>query len=161
MSLTKEDKIKELKNKKIEVPIEDFPTTFINKLYKDHILSKQIVKKDIDKTTDKYKVLLEFVNGILKNIGKDEIDDLTKFVKIDRRDILKEENKVLLENMKDKLFEHFDKQKSGYYKKSQAFVLNVLKGFCRQLGLKIICTRKQTSKNYKVKMIFYYTITNI
>lgn len=156
--MTKEQKIAKLKKK--DVTFEKMSDLIINKLYKEHVLSEEqkIVKKDIDKTTDKYIILLKFVNGILKNIGKDEIDDLTKFVDIDRQDILKEENKTLLISMEKELFGPFDKAKTNYYYKTNAFTFNVLKGMAKCVGLEIRKKRGRVSKNTTVKSYMYYSI---
>ncbi len=60
---------------------------------------------------------LKFINEILKNIGKKEINDLTEFIGIDRLDIIKDINKETFERMEDKLFKYFDKVKCGWYQK--------------------------------------------
>jgi hypothetical protein len=105
---------------------------------------------EIDKTTEKYKLVLKFVNGLLKNIDGSEIDDLIKFKGIDREHIIKPENKQLLIDMETELFELFDKGKCGYYKKTKNIVLNCLRGMCRDLG--IILYSKQFTKTIKCKV---------
>ena len=156
MSLTKAEKITALTKKKIT--LEDVPINIINKLYNDHIVDSAIKKKDVDKTTDKYKILLEFVNGILKNIGKEEINDLRDFKDIYREDILKEENKELLISMQKRLFKYYDKSQCGYYRKTKGFTLNILKGMCKEVGLNMDRKRKQTSKKCVVKEFLLYSI---
>lgn len=101
----------------------------------------------VDKTTTKYKLLLEYVNGILRNMGKEPVDDLSKFQNIDRLDIIKEENRQLLNKMAPRLFKQFSKDKCGFYrsKKSINFPLNVLKGMVKELGL--IITRSHYTKS--------------
>lgn len=155
MSLTKAEKISALTKKK--VTLEDLPMSVINKLYTEHIEEKK-PKKDIDKTTDKYIVLLEFVNGMLKNIGKDEITDLRDFKDIYREDILKEENKQLLISMQKRLFTHFNKRNSGYYRKGSGWPLNVLRGMCKEIDLEITYKREQRSKNCVIDVKMLYTI---
>ena len=81
-----------------------------------------------DKDSNKYKIALQLINKILVNIGKEEIDDLTKFVNIDRDDIIKEVNKTSLEEMDKEIFVLFNKKKCGYYRKTNTLVLNSLRG---------------------------------
>ena len=130
---------------------------YINKLHKkkENVNHK---RDDIDKTTDKYKILLLFVNGILKNIGKEEIDDLVKFRDIDRLDIIKQENKVLLDEMAPTLFKHFNKNKCGYYRKTKNLPLNCLRGMCKEMGF--VFKKRQFTKTIKCKVtcISLYTI---
>ena len=97
----------------------------------------------IDKNSDKYKVLLKLVNSILSNIGQDEIDEITEFINIDRDDIIKDVNTISFRAIEKELFEHYDKYKCGYYKKSNAYVLNCLRGLVKQLGYELIYTRKE------------------
>ena len=147
---------------------------YVDTLYATHILNnknknpKKVIKKpvhNIDKTSQKYVLLLEFINKILVNIGKNEIDDLTKFKNIDRIDIIKPKNKVILEDMAPKLFKHFNKAKSGYYKKTKNQVLNVIRGLCKQNGL--ILKSKPKSLTSKINGSYYgrthmlYSIKNI
>lgn len=157
MNLTKEEKILKLKNKKIT--FEDFSINIINKLYDEYIEEEKMKTVNVDKSTTKYKILLEFVNKLLKNIGKEEINDLTDFKDIDRGDILKAENKLLLISMKNKLFPLYNKQKCGYYSKTKGYTFNVLKGMCKELGLTIEKKRKQTSKHCVVTARMLYSIT--
>jgi len=119
---------------------------------------KPIDRSNIDKTTPKYQVLLEYVNGILQNIGKDVIDDITKFRDIDRFDIIKEENKVLLDNLAPKLFKHFDKTRCGYYRKTKGLALNCLRGMCRDMGFTIRKKQKNKQVNSIFKSHYYYSI---
>ncbi len=107
-------------------------------------------KKVIDKTTDKYKLLLKYVNGILKNINKDPIDNLTDFRDIDRLDIIKKENIELLDELAPTLFKHFSKEKCGYYRKTKNISLNCLRGMCKEIGLEL----KKRKFNRQVKSVF-------
>jgi len=88
----------------------------------------------IDKTTDKYKVTLKFVNKILLNLGKEEINDLTKFQNIDREDIIKEVNMQTLKEMENDILDVYDKRACGFYNKTKSFVLNCLRHMVKELG---------------------------
>ena len=91
-----------------------------------------------DKNSDKYKVSLKLVNKILVNIGKEEIDELTKFVDIDREDIIKDVNMTTLTEMEGEVFQYFDKMKCGYYRKTGSIVLNRLRGMMKAKWGRII-----------------------
>ena len=99
----------------------------------------------LDKNSDKYKVALKFINQILTNLGKEQVDDLTKFVDIDREDIIKDVNKKSLDGMAKELFKHFDKNKSGYYRKTNAIVLNCLRNMMKELGYSLVKKQKGIS----------------
>lgn len=101
---------------------------------------------NIDKNSDKYKVLLKFINKILVNAKSNEIDDLTKFINIDREEIIKEANINALKSMEKELFEHYNKSKCGFYKKTPAIVLNCLRGMVKELGYEFIYIRKDISQ---------------
>ena len=65
------------------------------------------------KTDPKYKMALKFINKILVNTDKEEIDDLTKFTNIDRNLIITDKNKSVLIDMEKQIYALFDKTKSG------------------------------------------------
>lgn len=81
---------------------------------------------------EKNTLILKYVNGLLKNAGKDEIYDLTEFRNIDRSDIVLEGNVKYLEAMSKELFKLFDKSKCRYYPKTaKSRPLNVLRGMIK------------------------------
>lgn len=125
---------------------------------KEKIDNVKINNNVIDKTTDKYKVLLKFTNRILENIGKSQITDMTEFKNIDRIDIVKDANKQILLSMENELFKMFDKKKCGYYTKSNNIVLNVFKRMCKDIGLSWHIHKTSLSKNNYVKYHSFYTI---
>ena len=102
----------------------------------------------VTKDSDKYKVALKLVNKILINLGKDEIDDLTNFKDIDREDIIKDVNKQALDGLAKEIFKHYDKKKCGYYRKTDALVLNVLRGMMKDAGFEM--TKKQKGVMTKI-----------
>lgn len=116
------------------------------------------VDKHIDKTSQKYKLLLELINGILKNLNKDQVNDLTDFKNINRLDIIRKDNVILLEEMTNKLFKEFDKSNVGYYRKGQNWVLNCLRGMCKNIGLKLQKTQKAKSIKSRIVTQFFYSI---
>ena len=110
------------------------------------------IKKDKD--SEKYKVALKLINKILVNIGNTEIDDLTDFVNVDREDIIKDINKESLIEMEADLFSLFNKKSSGYYRKTDALVLNCLRGLTKEMGYTFTKIKKEKcetidGKSYK------------
>lgn len=97
----------------------------IQKVGKDHI---------------KYIVLLKLLNTILANIGRDPIDDITKFVDVDRADIIKQDK--VLEDMEAELFPLYSKRDCGYTRKTKNLVLNVLRGMMKETGYTLEYVRK-------------------
>lgn len=100
----------------------------------------------IDINSDKYKVLLKFVNNILVNIGKSKIDELTEFINIDREDIIKDINVKTLKTMEKEIFKYYSKNNCGYYRKSNGFALNCLRGMLKELGLELTYIQKEKSE---------------
>ena len=125
--------------------------------------TKQEVKtknNKVDKDSDKYKVALKFVNKILTNLGKEEVDDLTKFVNIGRDDILKEANKQSYIEMENELFPQFNKHNCGYYRKVPTIVLNCLRGMMKEIGYGLTYSKKDiyveiNRQNFRKTGYFY------
>ena len=126
-----------------------------NKKNKDKIITK---KRIIDKTTEKYKLLLKYVNGILKNMNKDEIDDLIDFQNIDRTYIIKKENIDLLNKLAPDLFKCFNKDKCGYYRKTKNIALNCLRGMCKEIGLTLKYKTRNVLKDHYMETFSQYHI---
>jgi len=134
---------------------------------KDKALDKEVKKKPIkiiDKSTSKYKILLKFINKILVNIDKDEIDDLTDFKNIDRLDIIKPKNKEILDKMAHRLYKYFAK-KSNFYRKTPSIVLIIIRGLCKQIGLRFVSKQRETGERinnkYYRRTHMFYSIKNI
>ena len=102
----------------------------------------------IEKDSDKYKIALKLLNKILINLGKEEIDDLTKFIDIDREDIIKDINVKALDELEGELFGYYNKSKCGYYRKTDALVLNCIRGMMKEAGFEF--TAKKKEKNEKI-----------
>ena len=140
-SNSKKDKIKD-QNKDKNVKEEN------KKNEEDNKLSK------IDKTTKKYEVMLKFINKILKNIGKKEVDDIFKFVDIDRQDIIKEDNKKCIEEMKIELYENFDDVPVLVIRKdTPSWIINVIKGMCKSMNVEF--TRRPCDMSHKIDGVLY------
>ena len=96
------------------------------------------------------------------NLKKDEIDDLTKFVNIDREDIIKEENKKVLIEMEKDLFQHFNKKNCGYYSKSDNRILVCIRGMTKDMGFSFKPVKKDVSETINGKSLkrthYFYSI---
>lgn len=107
---------------------------------------KKVLKEKLPKDSDKYKVILKLINKILTNLEKPEIDDLTKFTNIDREDIIKDINLKALTDMEDELFPLFDKDKCGYYRKTNHRILTILRGCLKDMGYNFTYIQKEKSE---------------
>jgi hypothetical protein len=114
-----------------------------------------------DKNDPKYVIALRFLNHILTNNNKPMIQDILDFKNITRQEILKQENLDKLNEMENEIYKHFDKMKCGYYRKSDNYVINFLRGMIKQLGYKIIREEKDkhvniNGENYRKKFVYYH-----
>ena len=117
-------------------------------------------KKNINKKTGKYVILLKLLNKILTNLSKNNITDLTEFQNIDRDDIIKEENVNCYDELENEIFEYFDKAKCGWYRRNRTknYLLTFLRVACENIGLKFSYIQKNRAKNSLVKTHIYYSI---
>ena len=125
---------------------------------------KKESKVRMEKDSEKYKITLKLLNKILVNVGKEEIDDLTQFIDIDREDIIKDPNTKTLCDMEKELFtEHYDKKKCGYYRKTDAMVLNCIRSMMKDAGFTFTKRRKEKSERINGKLFrrphLLYTIS--
>jgi hypothetical protein len=131
-----------------------------DKRTKYYTTKKKTTDEQIDKTSEKYKVALKFVNKILVNIGKTEITDLIEFKNINKNDIVKEDNMKYVTEMSDEIFKYYDKVRCGYYYKnrSKRYILRIIEAMCEDIGHQMVYTR--TSKQVKTvqKTLYLYCI---
>lgn len=98
----------------------------------------------------KKQTALKFVNKILVNMGKDQINDLLDFKDVHRDVLIDDSNKAIVDEMEPELIEHFDKKKLGYYTRNmiKTILITYLRGICEELGYKFISNKKEVS--YKI-----------
>jgi len=119
------------------------------------------IKVPLEKDSDKYKVTLKLLNKILVNLGKEEIDDITKFKDIDREDIIKDINvKALCEMEKELFTEHYDKKKCGFYRTTDLMALNCVRSIIKNAGYTFSSKKKEkcekiNGKSYKRSHYLY------
>lgn len=150
-----EQKIKTLGIEKWKIPLDDKLTTrYINVLYKEIMNESQreiAMKKYIPPKKEQYDIIMILLNKILKNCGKPEIAHALDFREINKIDLLNEKNINLIDEMKDDIFKHYDKNDSGYYRRANIknYLLTFLRYACKELKMKF--TSKKYSKNAKSK----------
>ena len=115
----------------------------------------------VDKNDPKYVIALRFLNHILTNNDKPQIQDILDFKNITRQEILKEENLNKLNEMETELYKHFDKMKCGYYRETDDYVINFFRGMIKELGYKAIVEKKDNrvtidGVNYRKTFLFYH-----
>jgi hypothetical protein len=114
-----------------------------------------------DKNDPKYVIALQFINHILTNNNKPQIQDILDFKNITRQEILKQENLDKLNEMENDLYKHFDKMKCGFYRKSDNYVINFFRGMTKQLGYQPIVEKKDKTvqingESYRQKLMIYH-----
>lgn len=115
----------------------------------------------LDKSDEKYKLALKFINNILVNAQKSEINDILEFKDINRQQIVTQQNLDMLTNMESEIYKLFDKVKCGFYRKSDNYVINCLRGMIKQIGYKIIVLKKDNrvtidGVNYRKTFLYYH-----
>ena len=118
-------------------------------------------------TEEKNEFILKYVNALLKNSGKEEIQDLTEFKNVNRLDIVSEENIQYVKTMMDEITNLFDKINWKYYQETaKSRPLNVLRGMIKDNQThQLIAINKEVSELLDGKKIrrsaMLYTIANI
>ena len=120
-----------------------------------------MVDRIVDKNDPKYIIALQFLNHILTNNNKPQIQDILDFKDFTRQEILKQENLDKLNEMEPELYKHFDKVKCGYYRKSDNYVINFFRGMIKQLGYSPIVVKKDKTiqindENYRKTFLIYH-----
>jgi hypothetical protein len=128
------------------------------KINSENVIKESTQKKEIDKTTPKYKIVLVLINKILQNIGKNQIDDLIQFQNINRLDIIKNCNLITLNEMEKEIFQIFEKKKCGYYRKTDSIVLNCLRSMIKELGLEFKIKKISKTNKCKIETHYLYSI---
>lgn len=118
------------------------------------------VKKNIDASSPKYLVLLGLLNNILVNNNKSTIDIITDFKNIPRQEIIKPENKQMIEAMEDEIFKHYNKISCGWSRKNRVkhYILTLLKTMCSDINLEFQSTKKNISLKGHISTQYSYSI---
>jgi hypothetical protein len=119
----------------------------------------------VDNDSGEYKVTLAFLNGLLKQMKKPEITDITQFKDILRTELTKPECEQILNNHIDNIIKQFGKSKIRYHMKDQYdyYVITVIKYLTRLCGYEFASHNTQSFKkvenrDYKFEFSVYYSI---
>jgi hypothetical protein len=155
------------KRKLVADKIELLPKQVINRIFDKYVSSSENSeeeKKKINTKSKKYKMALRIINAMLKNMEKEEIDDIFEFKNIPRKELLIKENyQYILDNAKE-IFEIFDKKTFNYYyrknHKNYMYVITFLKAMCKDLEIKFIgrYTTSLTMEKGKTLRPTFYSI---
>jgi hypothetical protein len=132
------------------------PDDYVDILYKYIIIDKSQIKtkntqpqvKTIDTTSDKYIVLLKFLNNIMDKLNRPHITHITEFANINRDDIIREDVGIMFNKMHKELFKHFDKVKCGWYRRNltNTYILTFLRYACDELNIDFTYKKKEKSQ---------------
>jgi len=109
------------------------------------------LKKKLNKDTEKYKVVLRYINKMLKEMDKEEVDDICMFKNIDRRELVKiDGNKVVDDSLND-ILGVFNKKDIDYYRrnKKKHYFFSLLKFIVKIIGYRFVNKEKSNSKEGK------------
>lgn len=121
----------------------------------------------IDKTSDKYKLLLKLLNKIIKNSKKlkkhqrKKIKNISDFMGMERADLIQECNVEFFEEMEDELFEHYDKKTTRWYRRKgiKNYILTFIRSACKEFGCELMAYKKSiTLDNGKSTSTIYFTV---
>lgn len=85
---------------------------------------------------NKETILLSILNEILEKQNKPLIGNIKDFL-IEKNDLIKAENYVIIESKYDIIFEHYKKDSSHYRRgSSKNYIVILLKNMCKQINVK-------------------------
>ena len=161
IKISREDKIKalELQNNYTTKQLNDqlldeLYNKFIRKTGKGNCYIKKSEYIKIENTSEKYKVVILFLNDILTILGKQKITEITEFIDIKRSDLIKDECKNILKNHLNVLIEQFGKSKLHYSQRNDidTYILTVLRKITTLCGynLQSKTNQKRVTKEGKI-----------
>jgi hypothetical protein len=115
----------------------------------------------VDKNDPKYILALQFLNNILTNNNKPQIQDILEFKDITRDEIIKQENLNKLNEIETELYKHFSKMNCGYYRKTDNYIINFFRGMLKEIGYKAVTIKKDRTitiegTNYRKSFMIYH-----
>ena len=136
-----------------------------NTLEKGQFHTRKSKCEKINSESEKYKVTLNFLNGLLKNMNKEEINDITQFKNIKREDLLKESCNQILNEHINNIIQQFGKSKIRYNmrNKRNCYVLSVIKYLVSFCGYNFVSNNIsdyviKNTMTYDYKSVVLYTI---
>lgn len=154
------DKLKEMGVAKLE----DIPEAFVNELYrryKQEQLKKQQIDLKIDETADACKYILNYINILFKNCGKQPINSFSEFKNIERNDLICTANEQYVLDNRKQIYKDFGKTPACMYSKShKGRCIGLLKFLLHRVGLGLIKTQKCIEVDTYRKTHIFYSIGN-
>ena len=130
------------------------------------MIVKNAIKDKIDKNSDKYKIVMEFLNALLKTLNKQAINDITEFKYIKRDEIIKKECENVLPGYLDRIIDIFGKYAIRYSMRTkiQHYHLSVIKYLVSHCGYNFSSNYQYKSMENKdgvsgIELHIYYSIT--
>ncbi|ARF10446.1 hypothetical protein Hokovirus_1_325 [Hokovirus HKV1] len=124
----------------------------------------QTINSDKEIKKHRRRILLVIVNKILQNVNKEQIDDVRKFINIEREDILNTKNNLILNEMEQEILLYFNNNKYMQLKnpKQKKILLNFLKNACMESGYNFSYSKQEdiifvNEKKYR-RTVFLYSI---
>ena len=115
------------------------------------------VANDEDIQKQKYDTFLCFINYVLKQLNKDEINSIDQFKNISRNEL----TQVDLET--DKIwtkwfFKTFDKKEFQHYSrgKKKNYILTIFRKGCMEVNMQFKLVKKTKMENRQLDIKFYY-----
>lgn len=113
----------------------------------------------VDTNTSRYKLLLDLVNKLLVDMGKPEIDDLLKFSRIDRHDMMKCDKQIIIDMKKD-LRKHFILNSAFSKVTATSYCVSTLRSLVKQMGLKFD-KKKKSIMTHRANGMYKRTYTTV
>ena len=123
-------------------------------------LIDNIKNKAIEKVQQKYNILLKFINKLLENMNKNNIDIITDFKEISREELIIEDNNRIFNDMKEEIMTSFNKYKLKYTQEDtiKTYIITIIKLMCEELELRFTTIYKTKRINKKKITETYYSI---
>lgn len=108
----------------------------------------------------KEKLVLKFFNRVIKYIKSDNIEDLTDFEEIDRRYLIDNEIREIIDEMHDDLRKKIPEMSSTYYRRNSVkeFNLVYMRGLCKAIGKKFVVNDIRIVRKRILKVYHMYSI---
>jgi len=152
--------IKKITKSKKEISKAAFHSNHPKSLDSNITTKQEEIKSNIDSEVDfveattnipienKNKILL-LMNDTLLALGKPTINNILDFNNVKRSELIKLDQKIIIEKLKDILFPTYqDKRKYSYYnsKNGNRYIINILRNMCQEVNIGIYYKRQKKTK---------------
>ena len=146
----------------------DIDDKIINEIYNKVVKTKNNLKQTIKLSKDdsKYIILLDFINDILKTMGKKAVTDINQFNNIERDNIIKQNCVDVMNSKYDKIVALYGKTSIHYRFRytTKDYILSLLRSMTKVCGYQLksekkfdtVTVGKYTQK--KIPKIIYFIL---